>query len=202
MGWEVDFLEWLVSIGSGNASMDWFSWIMLIISLSCDSLLLLIVLTVVMLFFKKYRRSAITLAFGLIFFALLVNDVFIKHIVARERPFLQSDYLLENISNWMLPQGSSFLGLFEVPDSYCFMSGHTFGTFMFATILFAYHKKEGLVAYAFAAIVGFSRMYFGVHYPTDVLFGMVFGVAFGFLAIFFTEFILQKGFKKEDVFAR
>ncbi len=202
MDWEIDFLEWLVSIGSGNATMNWFSWILLIITLSCDSLLILIVLTAVMLFFKKYRRAGITCAFGLIFFALLANDVLIKHLVARERPLYQSDYLLENISNWMLPTGSSFMGLFEVPDSYSFMSGHSFGTFMFATILFAYHKKEGLVAYAFAAIVAFSRLYFGVHYPTDVLFGMVFGVAFGFLAIFFSEFILQKGFKQEDAFAR
>ena len=45
-----------------------------------------------------------------------------------------------------------------------------------------YDKKLGTAAYIVAALIGFSRNYFGVHYPTDVLAGALFGVLIGLLA--------------------
>ena len=52
--------------------------------------------------------------------------------------------------------------------------------FSSAMAIFHYYRKAGIGVFVFAAMVGFSRMYFFVHYPTDVLFGAVLGVVTAF----------------------
>ena len=54
------------------------------------------------------------------------------------------------------------------------------------------HRKMGVAALLFAFIMGGTRLYFYVHYPTDVLAGMLFGLILGFLAYR----IVTKGRKK------
>ena len=49
------------------------------------------------------------------------------------------------------------------------------------TAIYHYYKKPGIGVLIFAALVGFSRMYFFVHYPTDVLFGAVLGILTAFV---------------------
>ena len=51
--------------------------------------------------------------------------------------------------------------------------------FASGSAVFWYHKKTGIAALVFAALIGFSRMYFFVHFPTDVLFGSVLGFGIG-----------------------
>lgn len=50
-----------------------------------------------------------------------------------------------------------------------------------AAAIYHYYKKAGIGVFVFAALVGFSRMYFFVHYPTDVLFGAILGIATAFM---------------------
>lgn len=91
-------------------------------------------------------------------------------IADRDRPFLTLDQ-------------TRVIGLREKGDS--FPSGHTTQIF-FLTTLIVYYFQWGLGAsialYAVAALVGFTRIYVGAHYPRDVFAGMVLGSIWGTLA--------------------
>jgi undecaprenyl-diphosphatase len=97
--------------------------------------------------------------------AFLVNDV-VKSLVAEPRPCyrLPDAFLLE-----ACPQVSD----------YGFPSNHTAVAAAMATALLLVDRRLGLVAAAATAIMGFSRVYVGAHYPHDVLVGLLVGTAAG-----------------------
>ncbi len=57
-----------------------------------------------------------------------------------------------------------------------FPSGHTIFTFALATGVYRYNKKAGLWFYVSACLVGFARVYAGVHWPYDIVAGAVLGI--------------------------
>ncbi|MBO5763262.1 MAG: phosphatase PAP2 family protein, partial [Lentisphaeria bacterium] len=64
--------------------------------------------------------------------------------------------------------------LVKSPSSFSFPSGHTFAGFASAVTVFLNHKKEGAAAIVLASLIAFSRMYIFVHFPTDILGGILF----------------------------
>ncbi len=74
--------------------------------------------------------------------------------------------------------------IISCPRSYSMPSGHAFSSFAFAVPLF-YLTREFIVLFGriypliLAALIAFSRIYLGVHYPTDVLVGSIMGAAIG-----------------------
>lgn len=117
---------------------------------------------IVLLFFKKTRKiGAITIA-SLLLCALL-NEVIIKNIVQRARPFVTNDFIELIIKK---------------PNSYSFPSGHTAMSFAAAGVWvrFTENKRYKLIFIALALLMSFSRLYLMVHYPTDVLAGIVVGL--------------------------
>ena len=84
-----------------------------------------------------------------------------------------------------------------MPHSWSFPSGHTSSSFAFATAVFANNKKWGIAAYVLAALIGFSRIYLGVHYCTDVLAGAVLGIVYGVIGVLVVGAII-KLIKKKD----
>ncbi|HEY5118847.1 MAG TPA: phosphatase PAP2 family protein [Anaerolineales bacterium] len=99
---------------------------------------------------------------------LLVETI--KALTDRARPFLALE-------------GTRIIGWRERDRS--FPSGHTAQTFFLATLLshrFALGIGGTAALYAIAVIVGFTRIYVGVHYPRDVIGGAVLGCLWGVLA--------------------
>lgn len=64
-------------------------------------------------------------------------------------------------------------------SSRSFPSAHAVNTFAVATIFFAFYRRSAYVGYPFATAVSLSRVYIGVHYPSDILVGAVLGVGIG-----------------------
>jgi membrane-associated phospholipid phosphatase len=120
------------------------------------------------LFMLNHRSLAIVIIFGTLTLWLLVEIV--KALSDRDRPFLT--LLKTRVIGWR-----------EKGDS--FPSGHTTQIFFLMT-LFISHFQLGMPAtvalYSVAALVGFTRIYVGAHYPRDVIAGIVLGSVWGILA--------------------
>lgn len=112
---------------------------------------------VIMCLFKKQRKTGIMILSGLLI-GFIVCTFILKPIVARPRPC------------WI---DSSVPMLIDIPHDYSFPSGHTLSSFVSAFILM--YRKSGLrfIALALAVMIAFSRMYLYVHFPSDVLGGLL-----------------------------
>ena len=125
-----------------------------------DAGLIWIVICVILLLKPKYRKHGIRLGIGILSSFLLTSFI-LKPIFARTRPF--------NIR-----QAAELL--ISEPGGYSFPSGHTAVSFCAAAIILSINKKAGIAAIALASLIAFSRMYLYVHFPTDIIGGILVGV--------------------------
>ena len=126
-----------------------------------DAGLLFIALGLVMLLFKSTRKAGFS-ALCAMLIGLVVVNLTIKPLIARERPWL----VIEN-----------FVNLVEEHDPKSFPSGHTNAAFAFALALCMTAPKRWMkiTAVCMAVVMGLSRLYVGVHFPSDVLVGALIG---------------------------
>ncbi|MDR0271480.1 undecaprenyl-diphosphatase [Paenibacillus sp.] len=84
----------------------------------------------------------------------------IGHLFYRDRPFAAHtvNQLIDHAVNASFP------------------SDHALGAFAIATAFVMYRKKDGILWYILAALIAFSRVWTGVHYPTDILGGAIIGI--------------------------
>jgi undecaprenyl-diphosphatase len=86
----------------------------------------------------------------------------VKSKIKRDRPFVA----VEGLQNLVAP-----------PDQFSFPSGHTAAAFLMAFVVSRQFRNLRVPLYLWAGGVGFSRVYLGVHYPTDVFAGTFLGTA-------------------------
>lgn len=136
-----------------------------------------IVLALILLIFPKTRRAGVFVALALIFDLLLCN-ILIKPLVARPRPFV-----VDPTIELLIP----------APAEYSFPSGHTAVSFAAVTALFLDGKKWlWIPALVLAVLIAFSRMYLYVHYPTDILGGILVGALAGYLGALLGKRLCKK----------
>lgn len=160
MAWEADFL-----LALQNIRTPFLDTLMGLFSMIGDRGICSIALALILMIFIKTRRTGIEVLLS-VALAFVFANLIIKNVVARPRPY----------------EAYTFLeALVRKPHDSSFPSGHTTNVFAAATAVFLNHKKVGVIALIIAALVGFSRMYNCMHYPTDVLAGVVIGVGFAVL---------------------
>lgn len=122
-----------------------------------------ILLALILIALPRTRRTGILLAVS-IAAAAVVCLLVIKPLAARARPFVQNP---------------AFQLLLPPPHGFSFPSGHAASSFAAASALFFRKSRLFVPAAVLAFLIAFSRLYVYVHFPTDVLFGMLVGLAAG-----------------------
>ena len=121
---------------------------------------------------------ALTILMLVLIGTLLVNNVFLKNVVNRTRPY----EVIEGLTY-----------LVRTPVDSSFPSGHSACSFAVACIMFRrLPRKYGVPALILAILIALSRLYVGVHYPSDVLFGTISGIAISYAAEALAEWIMKR----------
>lgn len=175
MLWEHDFLSSLQSLRS-----PFTDWVMAFFSNINNHGYLCIALAILLIIFRRTRKTGIQVALSIALAYILANLI-IKNIVARSRPY--EAYI-------------DLIPLVVKPHDTSFPSGHAVSAFAAATAVFLNNKKFGILALIIAAIIAFSRLYNLVHFPTDVLAGIVIGIGMAILVHYVIYGAAEKGVKR------
>jgi undecaprenyl-diphosphatase len=109
------------------------------------------------------------------FLSILVTDVFLKNFFSRNRPPLS----LGTIS-----VGTPLL-------DYSFPSGHATFAWALAVVLASKEPRVSWLFYILALLVSLSRVYLGVHYPSDVLVGSLVGLGIGYTSLWIERNVIK-----------
>ena len=146
---------------------EFLDWIFPNITFLGNAGIFWIILTVILMCFRKTRRAAFCSAFALIG-SLLLNNIILKPLVDRVRPY-------------EIYEGLVLIGK-KAKDA-SFPSGHTAASIASAVALSAHlRKRYSIPLIILALMISFSRLYIGIHHPTDVLFGIPDGILLAVIA--------------------
>ena len=175
---ERDILMWIQE----NVRAAALTPVMKLFSLLGDKGLFWIALTLLLLAFRRTRRVGAYCAVSMILTFLIVNCA-VKPLVARVRPYD------------LFPEIQL---LVRAEHDFSFPSGHSANSFAVAWILLRMApKKYGIPAVVLALLIALSRLYVGVHYPTDVLAGTAIAIVLAELTLHLLPKIEKKLFPKK-----
>jgi len=109
--------------------------------------------------FKKYSPMVVGGLVSAVFARFGVTEI-IRFFYHRARPFMENNVNL----------------LLNHENSYSFPSGHTAFFFALSTVIYYYNKKAGIIFFIASFLISISRIYCGVHWPSDILGGIIVGV--------------------------
>ena len=134
-----------------------------------------IIIALILISIKKYRVIGITMLLALLFSQLIGNEL-LKNLIQRPRPYITYSQLETSLQ----------------AGGYSFPSGHTASSFAAVTVLLLRFKKYNIFFIILASLIAFSRLYLFVHYPTDILGGIVLGIICGLLAVVVIDLFIKK----------
>ena len=155
MNWEFTILYALQELH--NPVLD---KIMLFISWLGNDGWLWLAIGAICLCFKKHRKMGLQLLLSMLC-TFILGNLILKNLIARPRP---------------CDIDTAVTLLLSRPHGYSFPSGHSINSMVAAVALFLNNKKIGIPALIIATLIGFSRMYLFVHFPTDVLGGFAIAI--------------------------
>lgn len=144
----------------------------------------LIIISLILMLFKKTRKAGSAMLAGIVVGAVFTN-LTIKPLVSRPRPYTFTD---SPVYQWWLNAGA------QVESDRSFPSGHTTSAMAMVTGLFCVtNKKISWLAFFFAIFMGMSRIYLCVHYPTDVIGGLIIGAIGGVIGGLLVNWFYKHG---------
>ena len=173
---ELQILDWIQQMRTPVGDV----W-MVFISRLGNAGMIWILFTCLLLMIPRTRRWGAALAVALCLDAIICN-ILLKPMVCRIRPCDVNQTVQLIIAR---------------PADYSFPSGHTAASFAaVAALYFAGAKKWWKITLPLAILMAFSRMYLYVHYPTDVLGGLIIGLLCGWIADMIIQKVMEKRSRK------
>lgn len=143
----------------------------------------LILLSLALILFQRTRRFGTAMLLGLAIGALFTN-LFLKVAVARPRPYA-------DVTGFFYPLWQ-MMGSHTESDM-SFPSGHTTAAFASMVPVFLLgNKRVSWLALVFAFLMGVSRIYLVVHFPSDVLGGLIVGTLAGIAGVWIARRLPEK----------
>jgi undecaprenyl-diphosphatase len=163
--WELGILDWIAQ----HCRTDWLDVLMPAVSwLGNKGVIWILLAMAILLFSKKEKATGAQMILALLLSLILCN-LLLKNLVGRIRP---CD--LKGLTDLLVAR----------PGDPSFPSGHTSASFAGAVVLLLCKWRGRWAALALAVLIGFSRLYLYVHFPTDVLAGALVGTFCALLAGF------------------
>lgn len=164
-----------------NLACPFLDAVMPVITLFGEHGIFWIAVALLLIILSKTRKTGISMGIALLM-GLIIGNLILKNVVGRIRPYDLNpgiEILVARLSDFSFP------------------SGHTLASFEAATVLFIYNKRLGIPAVTLASLIALSRLYLYVHYPTDVLAGIILGIFIGIFSCYLTDKI-YKHFRRKD----
>ena len=178
----MDFLinidKWLFYIINGQWTNSLFDSFFPFITLQKNWTILYVVLSLWLLWKggKRGRIAIILLAITIIFADQFSSNL-LKNVVERLRPC--NDIITVRL-------------LVNCGPGFSFPSSHAVNSFAAAFILSRFYSENKYIFYTIAALIAYSRVYVGVHYPFDIIAGAIIGIIIAYIIVIIYEFMAKK----------
>ena len=172
MDFELNLLNWIHNYFQSEALTIWT-----LILTDKNNLLWPGVATIVAFLYLKKKQGLLFILTATLTILLAdgISENILKPLIARSRPCTTLDFI-RNADNF-------FLNSVHCSPSFSFPSSQTVNLFTLATLWVGFFGKSGWGVFLLAIWVGWTRIYLGLHYPSDILGGIFIGVAVGVLGL-------------------